>query len=158
MLALFDFLSALAGVIGCALSVFLLIRDRLRERLFFSLDVVDFASRGNSTYLYLLIVNRSRLPLVITSFSFDGTICELDPKCIRNNPRDWNFQHTPQFPLAIAAQAAQMAYIEFASPQQRRLTPGMPVTLQIQTIGKAVRRTVILGKPLRYLNTNRGIR
>lgn len=148
-------LSSLAGILGLFLSLFLLIRDNRRERCWFDLDIIDYSSASVSTRLYLCVVNRSHRPLVITSFVLDGTTCELDPKKIRSSPESWNFQHTPQFPVAIPALDARMFYIEFVGPSRRQLSPGIPVTLQIQTSFRLESRTLFLGKPARYLNNIR---
>lgn len=148
-------LSNFAGVIGCFLSVFILLRDRYRSRIRFSLDVIDYDVYAHSTRFYVSISNLSHSPLVITRIHFDGILCELDPKKIRKPPDPLPLLTTPQFPLAIEALGARLFYIEFLNHSPRQLTHGTPVTFQIHTISRQVSKTVLLGNTSHYLNIKR---
>ena len=148
-------LADISGIAGFLLSLFILFRDCLRNRISFSVDVIDYADFGGSTRFYLLITNHSHRPLTITKVIYDEVLCELDPKKIRNRPEDWNFQHSVQFPVCIAALDARMVYLEFVASPHTQLSPGKAVSFQIQTISRSVLKTLILASRLCYLNTNR---
>lgn len=148
-------LADLSGIAGFLLSLFILFRDCRRNRLSFSVDVIDYADFGGSTRFYLLITNHSHRPLTITKIVYDGILCELDPKKIRNRPDDWNFQHSAQFPVCIAALDARMVYLEFVAPPHTQLSPGRAVSFRIQTISRSVSKTLTLSNRLCYLNTSR---
>lgn len=145
-------LSDAAGVLALLLSAFILIRDYLRERLRFSLDIVDYDVYRHSARFYISFSNLSHRPLIITGITYHEMLCELDPKRIRKPPEPLPLQHTPQFPLAIEAQGAGLYYVEFLGFSQKQLSRGTPVTFQIQTISRTVSKTVLLGEKSHYLH------
>lgn len=148
-------LSDVAGILGLALSVYSLVRDYLRSRPRFTIDVIDYANRGRTAQFYFRIANRSNRPLIITGILYRETLCELDPKRIRVQRPPLPTHCTPQFPLAIEAQEAGLYYIEFVNPPQKQLSRGIPVTFQIQTISQTVLKTVPLGEQSHYLHIGR---
>lgn len=149
---LFSLLADASGVLALFLSSYTLIRDHLRNRQRFSIDVIDYDVRGHSARFYISFSNLSHRPLIITGIIYRETLCELDPKRIRKPPDPLPFQHTPQFPLAIEALGAGLYYIEFLSPSHKQLSRGIPVTFQIHTISQSVSKTVLLGDKSHYLH------
>ena len=154
----FSTLANIAGVLGLALSTFLLVRDVFRERERYSIAIIDYDVHLHSARFYVCFTNHSHRALVITGITYLGTLCELDPKRIRQPPEPLPLQHTPQFPVAIEALGARMCYIEFLNPSQKQLSPGMPVTFQIQTTSRSVSKTVFLGDKSHYLYNDRSSR
>lgn len=152
---IFDFLSKLVGAAGFGLSLFLAISGFLKNRQSFDVSVIDYRDFGKATTFFLSIVNKSQSPLVITEVTYLGTVCELEPKRIRNDPQAWNGVTTPRFPICIPARSAQCVYLEFVGrldPQHIPLTADIWVTLQIQTISHKELRTLLLGPPGHYLH------
>ncbi len=147
-----DILSKLAGVAGLLLSLFLAISGFIKNRTIFELSVLDYTRIGTISQFFVSIVNKSNAPLVITEIVFHGTVCELEPKKIRNDPDAWNGVTTPRFPLCIPARSAQFAYLEFVECEHSPLAADTWVTFQIQTISRRELRSVLLPGMGHYLH------
>lgn len=146
------FWADLAGVLGLALSLFIAISGAIKARENYIVRVIDYADFGGTTRFLISISNNSRTPLVITEISYQGTICELEPKKVRGNPEAWNGATTPRFPLCIPAGGAQFAYIEFLLAQHIPLSPGTTVTFQIRSTLLLEQKIVVLGRTSHYLH------
>lgn len=147
--------SQLADIVGCLgflISTISIFSSILKNRIRFSISVIDYAHRYRSTQFLISITNLSYQPLTITDIKFCQTSCELEPKKIRGDPDSWNGATTPRFPLCIPARSAQFAYIEFVGCQHNPLVAGMSVNFQIQTIQHRVSKNVPLDNTAGYLH------
>ena len=147
-----DLLSKLAGVAGLCLSLFLAISGFLKNRTVFEFSVLDYTQVRYVSQFFVSIVNKSYAPLVITEVVFHGTVCELEPKMIRNDPDAWNGVTTPRFPLCIPPRSAQCVYLEFVGCEHSPLAADTWVTFQIQAISHRELRSVLLPGTGHYLH------
>lgn len=147
-----DLLSKLAGVVGLCLSLFLAISGFFKTRTVFDLSVLDYTRVRTISQFFISIVNKSSAPLVITEIVFHGTVCELEPKRIRNDPEAWSGVTTPRFPLCVPARSAQFVYLEFVGCEHSPLVADTWVTFQVQTISRRESRSVLLPGMGHYLH------
>lgn len=140
------------AVAGFTMSLGTWLRSLWRSREKFAASVIDYGEHLNAMQLLVSVTNFSDNVLVITSISCRGRTCELEPKLIRGDPKSPKAE-TPRFPVTIPAQNSENLYLEFVNLRHIGLTAGEALTLEVQTIRKQVRKTVLLGNKLHYLNT-----
>lgn len=151
-----DNVTFLIAVAGFVMSCYTAVRNVIRSRECYTLDAIDYENRSPNIIQFLVCVsNQSDTPLVITEISVFGTICELEPKAIRRKPEDWNFRHTADFPLCVAARCSQYAYLEFCGDNHGfcQLAPGQTVLFEIRSTRKRAQKTVTLWNKSHYLHT-----
>ena len=144
------------SLIGFGLSVYNFVHSLITSRENYVLDIIDYeVCTKRVTQFLVCFSNKSDSPLSIISVSYDGTICELEPKKIKGFPTDWNFQSSPRFPLCVPARGCQYAYLEFVSrsPKQKPLSPHTAVNFEIRSTRKLVQKTVSLPEKSHYLHT-----
>lgn len=148
-----DILTDSAAILGFALSTSILLFGLFRNRENFTLDVIDYSDFGGLARFFVCIINYSHKPLVITTMSFDGAECELEPRTLRGEVGSPKSAETACFPISIPAREAQMVYIAFPRRQHTRLSSGTTVTFQIRTIRRRVQKSVLLGNTAHYLHS-----
>lgn len=118
----------------------------------YTIDLIDYSDIGTGVRFYLCVSNLSTQPLVIRSFTYTGTTCELLPKKIRGRVGEFGFQSSPVFPLTIPGRSARGVFVEFLPPGIVSLAPGDRVTLKVETIARSREIFLLLGSRSRYLN------
>lgn len=152
MKTIVEILSNIAGCLGFVLSLCLVFNEWFNRRTKFDISVLDYNNHAQSVRFLLSVKNKSNAPLVISSISAFETICELEPKRIRNEPGSWNAAVSARFPVRVHSRDIENFYIEILTGSNIPLDSGTRVTFQIQTIGRMVRKTVLLGNRAHYLN------
>lgn len=151
-----DNITFLIAVIGFAMSVCNALRNWFRTMERYRFEVIDYAFRRKDVIQFLICIsNNSDSPLTIVDISVFGVICELEPKSIWGDPGQWNFRHTPDFPLCIPAHSSQYAYLEFVDDNYGfpKLVPGKTVMFEIRSTDLRAQKTVTLGNESHYLHT-----
>lgn len=151
-----EIIALIISVSSFLLSVYTIVSAKIKAVEKYDIDIVDYMVYDNTSTQFLVCVsNKSSEPLSILSISYNGIICELEPKKIKNNPPDWNFQSTPRFPLCIAAHGCQYAYLEFVDRihPHKSLCRETTVNFQIRSTRKTVHKKISLGEPSHYLHT-----
>lgn len=151
----FQLWANLAAVLGFLFSLANSIYLFMSSKEHFKIHIFDYDDAGASVRFKVGIDNCSSKPLTITVVTFRKTLCELEPKKIRNNPDDWNFASTPQFPICVPAHSSVSVYWEFVGCSRNSLAPQKLVSFQIQTTSHLVWKTVPLGNESRYLHIRR---
>lgn len=132
----------------------LLPRTYIKEREFYSMDIIDYRAFCTESQFLLCFSNTSTCPLTIIDIRYDGLICLLEPKAIETKLDDTIVRASAQFPLCIPAHGAQYTYVLFpgAGVPHKQLTPGTVVNFQIQATQSLSQRTVILSHTGYYLH------
>lgn len=146
-------LAHICGVAGLLVSVVSVLVPWLLSLERYRVDILDYSDALKGVRFFLCVSNMSSAPLVITSFSFAGTTCELLPKKIRGQVGEFGFQSTPAFPVTIPGHSAAALFVEFLPPATVSLAPGDQVTLQVSTIAHSKELALPLGPRSRYLNS-----
>lgn len=151
-----DNLTFAMAVISFLYSICDFIATQIKSKERYKLAVIDYANRGTDVIQFLVsITNCSDEPLTITEISVFGTTCELTSKAIRGNPEQWNFRHTPDFPICIDAHSCSYAYLEFVKQGigQNQLDRETAVIFQIRSTRRQAQKTVTLGPKSHYLHS-----
>lgn len=132
----------------------LLPRTYIKEREFYSMDIIDYRAFCTESQFLLCFSNTSTCPLTIIDIRYDGLICLLEPKAIETKLDGTIVRASAQFPLCIPAHGAQYTYVLFpgAGVPHKQLTPGTVVNFQIQATQSLSQRTVILSHTGYYLH------
>lgn len=146
-------LAHICGIAGLLVSVLSILVPWLLSLERYKVDILDYSDALKGVRFYLCVANLSSAPLVITSFSFSGTTCELLPKKIRGQVGEFGFQSTPSFPVTIPGHSATALFVEFLPPATVSLAPGGQVKLQVSTIAHSKEISLPLGSRSRYLNS-----
>lgn len=144
------------AVAGFGISVYTLVSSWIKSRENYRIELIDYAYRRKDVIQFLICIsNNSDSPLTIVDISVFGVICELEPKSIWGDPGQWDFRHTPDFPLCIPAHSSQYAYLEFVDDNYGfpKLAPGKTVMFEIHSTDLRVQKTVTLGNESHYLHT-----
>lgn len=142
------------GILGFLLSASMAILALLRSREDYSIDVIDYANRNTDIVQFLIIItNKSSSPLAISSITYEGTVCELEPKKIRGEYQHFGFVSTPFFPVCIDPHSCRYIYLEFLDMPYIPLSRGTTVNFQIQSTRKLAHKTVLLGEISHYLHS-----
>lgn len=142
-----DIAALCISAISFLMSVILTVKDMIRSREFYSVEVLDYKQfPSGEAMLYIYVCNRSQEMLTISRFSISGVTCELEQKPLQIKgaiPR-----HTPDFPVCIPPKGCAYLYLDFPYrlDQQMLLNPNKALNLEIQS----TRRTVSKSLSLKY--------
>ena len=142
------------GILGFLLSASMAIFAFLRSRENYSVDVIDYANRHSDIVQFLIIItNKSSSPLAISSITYEGAICEIEPKKIRGEYQHFGFASTAAFPVCIDSHGCTYVYLEFLDVPYIPLSRGTAANFQIQSTRKLAHKTVLLGDKSHYLHS-----
>ena len=141
------------GILGFLLSASMAILTFLRSQENYSIDVIDYANRHSDIVQFLVIItNKSSSPLTISSITYEGTVCELEPKKIRGKYQQFGFVSTPFFPICLDPHCSRYIYLEFLDMPYIPLSRGTTVNFQIQSTRKQAHKVLLLGDISHYLH------
>ena len=166
-------LPAWFGYVTFAIAVFAFIMSAatwvlsfIRERKRIDVSVIDYSARVESVQLFMLFMNKSRLPISITSVAIvngnKSALCELEPQDVKilaeksgNVVTRQDVYRTASMPIYILPLGATQQYLEFRIAHLGLETPlarGSKVSLAISTNRGTINKTVLLGDTAHYLH------